>query len=176
MTLLRIPTVLARKFSCSVVSIWKLLQLNLLLLRFCCPPTASQLYRLTLTSFWLTLGAVARLFLWHFYPCLRFAVSTFPFLFSFPFAFLFPLHIPVVCASLSVHCGVVVGDSRRKSPSALEQCNPFPSDAPCTRIGQAHRYTRRTEQVLQRTDEVVRALRACEWRMGEQNRMRSWLL
>lgn len=57
--LLSTPTVLARKFSCSVVSIWKLLQLNLHLLRFCCPPTASELYRLTLTSFWLILGAVA---------------------------------------------------------------------------------------------------------------------
>lgn len=62
------PTVLARQFSCSVVSIWKLLQLNLLLLRFCCPPTAAQLYRLTLTSFWLTLGAVARLFFVAFFP------------------------------------------------------------------------------------------------------------
>lgn len=83
-------------------------------------------------------------FLWHFSPCLRFAVSTFPFPFSFLFALLFPHPVPVVCACLSVHCGAVVGDSRRKSFSALEQCNPFLGNAPCSRIGQAHRYTQRT--------------------------------
>lgn len=132
--LLSTPTVLARKFSCSVVSIWKLLQLNLHLLRFYCPPTASELYRLTLTSFWLTLGAVAWLFFVAFFsPVCRF---------HFPIPVLIP--IPRVCACLSVHCGAVVGDSRRKSSSALEQCNPLPGDAPCSRIGQAHRYTRRT--------------------------------
>lgn len=172
--LLSTPTVLARKFSCSVVSIWKLLQLNLHLLRFCCPPTASELYRLTLTSFWLTLGAVAWLFFVAFFPL--FAICRFHFPIPVRIPVCVPVPVTVACACLSVHCGAVVGDSRRKSSYALEQCNPLPGSAPCSRTGQAHRYTRRTEQDLQRTDEVVRALPAGEWRMAEQNRMRCWLL
>lgn len=165
--LLSTPTVLARKFSCSVVSIWKLLQLNLHLLRFCCPPTASELYRLTLTSFWLTLGAVAWLFFVAiFFPCLPFPLSHSR----------LRSHSPCLCMSF--------GALRRSCwrlatqillcPRAVQPLAGRRTLQPNWVGTSIHAPNRsRTCSAQMKSFEPCRL---AEWRMGEQNRMRCWLL